>query len=58
MEDDDMLPASSGRAGWFTAGSVLVVAALAAFLYYDGYFTSKTDVVLEENTPPLIIEGN
>jgi len=58
MEHDETVAAASGKSNWLMAGSFAIAAVFAGLLYFDGFFASKVDIELKENTPPVIIEGN
>lgn len=44
------------RVGWFAAGALSLAAAIALFLYADGYFGAKADLASNE-APRTIVEG-
>lgn len=57
MGDRDMIVTNSGNSiGWFVAGALAVAAAIALFLYADGYFDQDT-VELKIELPKVTIEG-
>jgi hypothetical protein len=57
MADGDMVVTNSGNGiGWFVAGALAVAAAVALFLYADGYF-DKDSVELKIELPKVTIEG-
>ena len=57
MADHDMTVANGGRVGWFAAGALAVAAAVALFLYADGYFDDSGSIELKVDVPEVIIEG-
>ena len=46
----------ASRVGWFAAGALSLAAAIALFLYADGYFDAKADV-MSQDAPRTIIEA-
>jgi hypothetical protein len=50
--------AGDSRVGWFAAGALAVAAAIALFLYADGYFDQSDTIELKIEVPQAgIIEG-
>ena len=57
MTDGEMIVTNRGNGiGWFVAGALAVAAAIALFLYADGYFDSDS-VELKIDLPKVTIEG-
>jgi hypothetical protein len=57
MPDSDVVVVNGGKAGWFLAGAVVVAAAVALFLYSDGYFSQKDTLELKIDIPKVEIDG-
>lgn len=50
--------AGDSRVGWFAAGALAAAAAVALFLYADGYFDRSDTIELKIEVPETrIIEG-
>jgi hypothetical protein len=58
MGDGDMNTANESKAGWFAAGALAIAAAIALFLYADGYFDKAKGVELKIDLPKVELEGN
>ena len=55
---DHNVTAGDSRVGWFAAGALAVAAAIALFLYADGYFDQSDTIELKIEVPQAgIIEG-
>ncbi len=57
MADGDVVVVNGGKAGWFIAGAIVVAAAIALFLYSDGYFSKKDSLEFKIDLPKVEIEG-
>lgn len=57
MAERDFIVRNGGNSvGWFAAGAIVVAAAIAMFLYADGYFDRDT-AQIRIDLPRVTIEG-
>jgi hypothetical protein len=55
---DRNISTGDNRVGWFAAGALATAAAVALFLYADGYFDRSDSIELKIEVPETgIIEG-
>jgi hypothetical protein len=49
--------AGASRVTWFAAGALAAAAAVAMFLFADGYFEASASLSAQADTPRTIIEA-
>ncbi|PSJ65604.1 hypothetical protein [Kumtagia ephedrae] len=58
MNDDPAADTGSpSRVVWFAAGALTIAAALALFLYVDGFFAARAELDASAGSSRTIIEG-
>lgn len=56
MTENELNRADSGKAMWFAGGALAVAAAIALFLYADGYFDRSDSIELKIHIPQVEVQ--